>query len=88
MFEYLLFCVIGGDETVRGIEAGEEEDIEEVVSERILDDFVGVEEEGRDVSYLPDVMDLSMGEAFERFGPSCVFLASKVLDAFVMGYCW
>ena len=88
VFEYLLFCVIGGDETVRGIEAGEEEDIEEVVSERGLGDFVDVVEEDRDVSYLPDVMDLSMEEAFERFGSECVFLAGEELDAFVMGYGW
>ena len=81
-------CIVGADEGVRRIEADEKEDIEEVVSERVFGDVVNVGEDGRDVSYLPDVMDLSMEEAFERFGPGCVFLAGEELDAFVMAYNW
>ena len=82
------FCVAGAHEGVRRIEADEREGIEEVESERGLGDFVNVVEEGRDVSYLPDVMDLSMEDEFERFGPGCVFLAGEELDAFVLVYDW
>ena len=88
MVERVHFCIVGAHEEVRMMEADEKEDIEEVVSEKELGDFVDVVEEDRDVSYLPDVMDLSMEEAFERFGPECVFLAGEELDAFVMGYDW
>jgi len=70
------------------VEAEEKEDIEVVVRDRELGDLIDVVEDDRVVSYLPDVMDLSMEEALERFGPECVFLVGGELDAFLMGYDW
>jgi hypothetical protein len=88
VIKLLHFGVVGEIESLRMTEARAKEDILEVEKENKSGACFELGEDEMDENYLPDVVDLSVEDAFSRFGPGSVSMRAEEVEDFLFSYKW